>query len=122
MEPPKPVSVLIVEDEVHAGRALAAMLRARGYRVGLADSAERALELIHRDDSPDAILLDVDLPGMSGLELLSHLQGRAVVPIIVSGVDRTRVQAATERGVNFVRKPVNVEELLSALSTSLSRR
>src|SRR5262245_18060829 len=122
MEPHKPVSVLIVDDEVHAGRALAVMLRAQGYRVGLADSAEQALTMLDGVDSPDAILVDVELHGMRGLELLWRLRGHRVVPIIVSGVEKARVKSATDRGVNFVRKPVDFDQLLSTLSSALGDR
>lgn len=122
-EPHVAARLLIVEDEPHGRRALRALLCSRGYRVEVVGSAEQAMELLQREHLPDAVLLDVDLPGMDGLELLNRLQTLAprVVPVIVSAVDPDRVRPATDRGVRFVRKPINFPELLLVLGAALSR-
>ena len=65
--------IVVVEDERHIARLLDHVLRREGYAVSTADSAERARELIH-GKKPDALLLDLGLPGMSGLDLLREIR------------------------------------------------
>ena len=74
--------VLCVDDEPQLLRALATNLRARSYEVDLAVSGEQALELAGRH-RPDAVLLDLGLPGISGMEVIDGLRGWTNVPIIV---------------------------------------
>lgn len=66
--------ILIVEDERHIARLFDHVLRKEGYEVTLAHDAEQARELIGQC-APDALLLDLVLPGMSGLDLLRELRG-----------------------------------------------
>src|SRR5687768_1051113 len=121
--PNEPARVLIVEDERVARQALGSLLSTCGYRVELAASAEEAIELLQRRLPPDVVLLDVDLPGMNGLELLSRLSSLApdVVPILVTGADRDVVQPAADRGIGYVRKPVDINNLLCLMDRSLGR-
>src|SRR5687767_6918345 len=96
MESETPVRVLIVEDERVSREALGTLLSRCGYRVELAESAEHALALLKRRIRPDVVLLDVDLPGMNGLELLALLRTRMpdVIPVLLTGADRDRVAPA----------------------------
>ena len=117
MESKNPVRVLIVEDERVSREALGNLLSRFGYRVELAESAEDALALIQGRMRPDVVLLDVDLPGMNGLELLAELRERMpdVVSILLTGADRETVWPATSRGVPYLRKPIDFDRLLSVL-------
>ena len=74
--------VLCVDDEPHLLRTLGANLRARDYEVDLAPTGERALELAstHR---PDAVILDLGLPDLDGLEVCRSVRAWSEVPIIV---------------------------------------
>ena len=74
--------ILCVDDEPHLRRTLGANLRARGYEVDLAESGERAIE-IATTHKPDAIILDLGLPGMSGIQVIRALRHWTSVPIIV---------------------------------------
>src|SRR5258708_1450134 len=74
--------VLVVDDEPQILRALAINLRARGYDVDLAPSGEEALRLA-ADHHPDVVILDLGLPGISGIEAIQGLRGWSCVPIII---------------------------------------
>ena len=73
--------ILIVEDEPNIRRLISVNLTARGFATQEARNAAQGLEMI-RDCVPDAIILDVKLPGMSGWELLDMIVGDEVLPII----------------------------------------
>jgi two-component system KDP operon response regulator KdpE len=75
--------VLVVDDEPQILRALAVNLRARGYEVDLAGTGEAALTLAQRH-RPDAVILDLGLPGIDGVEVIHGLRGWSKAPIIVS--------------------------------------
>ncbi len=80
--------VLVVEDERHIARLLDHVLRKEGYAVSTVYNAEHALEFI-RENAPDALLLDIVLPGMSGLDLLREVRQNSawsdLVIIVLSG-------------------------------------
>jgi len=80
--------VLIVEDERHIARLLDHVLRKEGYDVTVAHDAEKALEAMEFM-TPDAILLDIVLPGISGLDFLRHIrasrQSAQIVVVVLSG-------------------------------------
>src|SRR5437867_9697089 len=73
----RPPAVLIVEDERVARKALGALLSASGFPTRGAESAEEALDLLDRQPAPRVALVDLNLPGMSGLEFIRHLQRRS---------------------------------------------
>jgi CheY-like chemotaxis protein len=77
--------VLVVDDEPQIRRALAINLRARGYQVDLAATGEEALNAV-AGQPPDVIVLDLGLPGISGLEVIQGLRGWTRIPIIVLSV------------------------------------
>ena len=70
-------SVLVVDDEVNIRKSLEGVLSDEGYRVLLAETGEEALEAIPRS-LVDAVLLDVWLPGMDGLEVLRQDPGKLI--------------------------------------------
>ena len=111
--------VLIVEDERVSRKALALLLRACGYKTVAAESAEEALRLLALDDRPDFALVDVDLPGMSGLELAERLEetrpGTFTVLITAAEGDRIR-NFVRDHPVAYLRKPLDFDHLLGLLS------
>ncbi len=111
--------VLIVEDERVSRRALATLLGHSGFATTAVGSAEEALVVLAQGASPKIALIDLDLPGMSGAELIARLArlDKSVIPIVISAANDDRLIAATRaRGVSFLRKPLNFEDLLSLLS------
>jgi two-component system KDP operon response regulator KdpE len=115
--------VLVVDDEQPILRALGTNLRARGYIVELAATGEDALTLAARH-RPDAVILDLGLPGLSGIEVIEGLRGWTKVPIIIlsaRGAERDKVAALDAGADDYVTKPFGMDELLARLRASLRR-
>ena len=115
--------VLVVDDEPPILRALGTNLRARDYTVDLAPSGEEALALAARH-RPDAVILDLGLPGLSGIEVIEGLRGWTSVPIIIlsaRGAERDKVAALDAGADDYVTKPFGMDELLARLRASLRR-
>src|SRR6202163_3812563 len=87
--------ILLVEDERKIASFIARTLRENAYTVDVADTGEKALEL-GKDVSYDAILLDVRLPGMSGIEVCRELRQRGVESPILMLTARTLVEQRVE--------------------------
>lgn len=115
--------VLVVDDEQPILRALGANLLARGYAVDLAPTGEEALALAARH-RPDAVVLDLGLPGLAGIEVIEGLRGWTAMPIIVlsaRGAERDKVAALDAGADDYVTKPFGMDELLARLRASLRR-
>jgi len=115
--------ILAVDDEPPILRTLAANLRVRGYEVDLAADGEHALELAARHP-PDAVILDLGLPGISGLEVIRGLRGWTDTPIIILSAREAQPDkvAALDAGADdYVTKPFGMDELLARLRAALRR-
>jgi CheY-like chemotaxis protein len=110
--------VLIVEDERDLGRVLAEYVEARGDRADVVVSAEAALDRLAAA-RPDAMILDVKLPGMSGLQLLQRpdVRDAGIAVIVVSGVatEEQARQCLRAGALEFLAKPVPLDVLGSVL-------
>ena len=118
MDVGKHTKVLIVEDDVVSRTALDMLLTASGYETTAVASAEEALRIAQSEAAPMVALVDVDLPGMSGLDLLDRLEDQRIdLPaVLVTATNRDTVGHWADRGVPHVRKPVDFRYLLSVLS------
>jgi two-component system KDP operon response regulator KdpE len=115
--------VLVVDDEPQIRRALAINLRARGYQVDLAATGEEALNAV-ADQPPDVVVLDLGLPGISGLQVIQGLRGWTRVPIIVLSVrerEADKVAALDAGADDYVTKPFGINELLARLRAAVRR-
>ncbi|MGH9277094.1 MAG: response regulator [Acidimicrobiales bacterium] len=115
--------VLAVDDEPPMLRALAANLRARGYDVDLAPTGEAALE-VAAHHVPDAVILDLGLPGIPGIEVVRGLRGWTNVPIIILSARDAQAEkvAALDAGADdYVTKPFGMDELFARLRAALRR-
>jgi len=115
--------VLVVDDEAPLRRALELNLRARGFDVELAGDGGEALRLAGRAPV-DAVVLDLGLPDMDGLQVIEGLRGWSPVPIVVLSArsDTADTIAALEAGADdYVTKPFVVGELLARLAAVLRR-
>ena len=121
------VTLLLVDDEAMNRDALSRRLVRKGYTVLTAESGPRALE-IASEHRVDAVLLDVMMPGMSGIETLKRLResrSAAELPVImVTALDRSEdVVEALELGANdYVTKPVDFPIALARIRTQVSAR
>jgi len=115
--------ILIVDDEPQIRRVLRTTLTSHGYTVAEARSGDEALEEI-RHERPDLILLDVNMPGRSGLETCSEIRASSDIPIIMLTVrnsERDKVQALDAGADDYVVKPFGAEELMARIRAALRR-
>jgi two-component system KDP operon response regulator KdpE len=113
----------VIDDEAPILRALTANLRARGYQHDAAANGEDALRLAARHH-PDAVVLDLGLPGMTGLDVIRGLRGWTTVPIIVlsaRGAEHDKVAALDAGADDYVTKPFGMDELFARLRAALRR-
>src|SRR5262245_29465530 len=116
--------VLIVDDDPAQRRLLDSMIRRCGHDTVLADSGAAALDLLAqpRTRSVDLIVLDLVMPGMDGLEMLSRLDATNRIPVIVQtaqGSIETVVKAMRAGADDFVVKPVSPERLKVSMQNLL---
>jgi CheY-like chemotaxis protein len=115
--------ILVIDDEPALIRGISVRLRSTGYEVLGAPTAEVGLAAVQRQ-TPDAVLLDAQLPDMSGLELLALLQGdenTANIPVVMmSGSDRDARRAAQLGARRFLVKPFERQELTDCLQACWS--
>jgi two-component system, OmpR family, KDP operon response regulator KdpE len=115
--------ILCVDDEPHLLRTLGANLRARGYEVDLAATGERALE-VATATKPDLVVVDLGLPGMSGMEVIRSLRRWTAVPIVVLSArdsEFDKVGALDAGADDYVAKPFGMGELLARVRAALRR-
>ncbi len=116
--------ILLVEDDGVLAGALAVGLRAEGFEVTTAASAEGALQVLN-EESFDVVVSDLHLGGMNGLELCAHMAERVPgTPLIVMtgfGSFETAVQAVRAGAYDFLSKPVDVDVLTISVERALER-
>jgi two-component system KDP operon response regulator KdpE len=115
--------VLVVDDEPQIRRALATNLQARDYEVDLAATGEEALRLAAAHH-PDVVILDIGLPGISGVEVVRGLRGWTRTPIIMLSVreaETDKVEALDAGADDYVTKPFGMNELLARLRAAVRR-
>jgi len=117
-------TVFIVDDAREVRMGLSRLLAAAGYRVRAFESAACFLEE-HDVEAPGCLLLDVCMPGLSGLELQRTLVGspgaRPIVFLTGRGDIQTSVHAMKEGAVDFLTKPVDESQLFAAVEQALKR-
>jgi two-component system KDP operon response regulator KdpE len=115
--------ILVVDDEPGIVRALAINLKALGYEIEAAASGEEALRKA-ADHRPDAVILDLGLPGIDGIDVIRGLRVWTNVPIIVLSVreaEREKIAALDAGADDYVTKPFGMGELLARLRAALRR-
>ena len=116
-------TILVVDDEPQIRRVMLTTLTSHGYSVIEAASGEEALGKI-RTERPDLILLDVNMPGISGLETCAEIRTSSDVPIIMLTIrnsERDKVEALDAGADDYVVKPFGVQELMARIRAALRR-
>jgi len=125
--PETPPSVLMVDDTPANLELLTVMLKVRGYRVRAAVSGKLAL-LAARNDPPDLILLDINMPELNGYEVCAELKAdeklKDIPVIFLSALSETmdKVKAFGAGGVDYITKPFQFEEVEARVETQLELR
>ena len=113
----------MVDDEPQLRRALESVFSQRGYGVVLAASGEDALVRV-AEKAPDLIVLDLMLPGMSGIETCRSMRRMTQVPILilsVKGAEEDKIRALDEGADDYLTKPFSTGELLARVRAQLRR-
>jgi FixJ family two-component response regulator len=123
--PQTPPVIVVVDDDASLRRALARLLRVVGYEVVTFASAEAFLQT-GLQMSPDCLVLDVWLPGMSGVALLEHLVslGSSLPVILITGREDIQIHLRAVRlgVVAYLHKPLDEQCLLKALQQALGQK
>lgn len=122
---PVPARVLVIDDDLRLNESLKLLLKLRGYDPQSCTSGTEALRILKQENF-DIILLDIDLPDISGHDVAKHvLQGGVSTPIIVISGDNSidsAIQALRNGVTDFVKKPYQPEHLLKTIANTIYRR
>jgi two-component system, OmpR family, KDP operon response regulator KdpE len=116
-------SILVVDDEPQIRRVMRTTLSAHGYVIREAATGEEAVEAV-RKERPDLILLDVNMPGIGGVQAAREIRAMCDAPIImltVRNAERDKVVALDAGADDYVVKPFGIEELLARIRAALRR-
>lgn len=121
---PASAHILLVDDDRLVLATMSQGLQRSGYQVSTADSAEEAEDLLAAGVRPDLVILDVRMPGSSGLELAQRLRSLEHIPFMMLSAfnDANTVQQASACGaLSYLTKPIDVAQLGPAVAAALAR-
>ncbi|MBW1953295.1 MAG: response regulator [Deltaproteobacteria bacterium] len=116
------IRVLVVDDEVEFVSALAERLNLRGFETQTATSGEEALAIV-KTYPPDVVLLDVLMPGMSGMEVLKRIKTKhpQIQVILLTGRGSwDGIQGIREGAYDCLMKPIKIEELVQIMMEAVA--
>jgi len=119
----KNVTILVVDDEPQIRRVLRVTLSSNGYEVIEAKNGEEAIATVIRE-RPDLILLDVNMPGMSGFEVCSKIRlsfGGPIIMVTVRNSEQDKILALDSGADDYVVKPFATGELLARIRAAMRR-
>ena len=115
--------ILVVDDEPQIRRVMRTTLVARGYMVSTARSGEEALEKV-REERFDLVLLDMNMPGIGGMEACRIIRSQSDIPIVILSIrnaEKEKVDALDAGADDYVTKPFSMPELLARIRAALRR-
>src|SRR5580693_6912468 len=115
--------ILVIDDDPQIRRVLKTTLIAQGYEVGDARNGEEALERV-REEKYDLIVLDMNMPGMGGIEtcrLIRSTSDVAIIMLTVRNSEKDKVEALDAGADDYVTKPFSTPELLARIRATLRR-
>jgi two-component system KDP operon response regulator KdpE len=118
-----PGRILIIDDEPQITRVLRAALSAQAFDVRTANDPEEGL-LLFKEWTPDLVVSDLMMPGMSGVEVCRAIRTHSAVPILILSVrdhERSKIEALDAGADDYVTKPFNIQELLARVRAHLRR-
>ncbi|HEX8087851.1 MAG TPA: response regulator [Blastocatellia bacterium] len=119
------VKILVIEDDEYSRDALAHLLVAEGYQAQSANDGETGLEKA-QEMQPDVIVLDLNLPGIDGKQVIEKIRGdgplRSVPILVITGDEDRTAQAAVDLGADgYLTKPLEFDDLIKAISGMKSK-
>lgn len=117
-------NILIVDDDPGIRTVVRLLLEARGYAVSECASGYEAVDTLGSDYKPDLIILDIMMPGMSGVEACASLRGLTNAPVLfltAKTQEQDKLQAYSNGGDDFLGKPFSQAELLAKVQSLLRR-
>lgn len=119
------IKILLVDDEVELLQALSERLQLRGFEVVVAHSGEEALDILE-GAAPDLMVLDLKMPGIDGMDVLRSTRQICpqvqVIMLTGHGSEQDREMALRLGVFDYLQKPVDIMELLSALNRAAAVR
>ncbi len=112
--------ILVIDDDIHIGNMLQEVLSSKGYTVSRAYSGTEA-QLMMSKQSPDLILLDLMLPGLSGEELLPMIKDVPVIVVSAKTDVSDKVSLLMNGACDYITKPFDVQELLARIAVALRK-
>jgi two-component system, OmpR family, KDP operon response regulator KdpE len=115
--------ILVVDDDPQIRRAMKATLTSRGYEVSDSRNGEEAVEKL-RSETYDLVLLDMNMPGMGGIEtcgLIRSSSDIAIIMLTVNNTERDKVDALDAGADDYVTKPFSMPELLARIRATFRR-
>ncbi len=115
--------ILVVDDDPQIRRVMRVTLVAQGFEVRDARSAEQAFEFLEHEKF-DLVLLDINLPGMGGLEVCRNVRATsdaAIIMLTVRDTEKDKIEALDAGADDFVTKPYSTPELLARIRAALRR-
>ncbi len=115
-------TAIIVDDEASARETLSLMLGIYCPEVKVVAEAGSGKEALQRlsEYNPDIVFLDIHMPGMSGFDFLQHAENREFQTIITTAHDRYALKAIKYSAIDFLQKPIRIDELKGAVSKAIS--
>lgn len=113
-------TIAIIDDDIYIGNMIQEVLQKEGYGVLRAYSGTEALYLLS-EQKPDLILLDLMLPGLSGEEVLPHIQNTPVIVVSAKVDVDSKVNLLLSGAVDYLTKPFDTKELLARITVQLRK-
>ncbi|MCR4712469.1 MAG: response regulator transcription factor [Clostridia bacterium] len=116
--------ILIVDDDPDIREVVSILLGSEGYKVVQAENGPAAVEMVYQDRSIDLVIMDIMMPGMSGVEACERIRQRSTVPVLfltAKSQEQDKVEAYSEGGDDYLVKPFSQTELLMKVKSLLRR-
>lgn len=118
-----PGRILVIDDEPQITRVLRAALSAQAFDVRTANDPEEGLR-VFRDWTPDLVITDLMMPGMSGVDVTRAIRAHGSIPVLILSVrehERSKVEALDAGADDYITKPFGIQELLARVRAHLRR-
>lgn len=113
-------TIAVIDDDIHIGNFVEEVLNKEGYQVMRAYSGTEAVMLLSRN-TPDLVLLDLMLPGLSGEEVLPHIKDIPVIVVSAKVDVQDKVSLLMNGAADYITKPFDMSELLARIAVQLRR-